>query len=103
MSKSKIKLKENSNIEIRNSKQIQMTNIQNSKYGVRMNNRGVPVLNIYYSNFGFVSDFDIRTSDFLNYENIYSCIPHSQCNVYLLRFSQRAVRIRCSRGVGIFR
>jgi hypothetical protein len=48
----------NSKHEIRNSKQIQMTKIQNSKQ------KRLLFWKFGHSNLGFVSDFDIRISDF---------------------------------------
>jgi len=52
------KLGENPKPEIRNPKQIPMTKIQNSKQFFNS------VWDIGIWNFGFVSDFDIRISDF---------------------------------------
>jgi uncharacterized protein YwqG len=50
----------NSKHEIRNSKQIQMTKIQNSKLKSKRNLFG----KLNHLNFGIVSDFDIQISDF---------------------------------------
>jgi hypothetical protein len=54
----------NSKHEARNSKQIQMIEIQMTKTK-KLPRTGVLVLNFENLNFGFVSDFDIRISDLL--------------------------------------
>jgi hypothetical protein len=54
----------NSKFKIRNSKQFQIPKTQNSKYKDLGNDQSFIVLNIRYSNFEFVSDFDIKISNF---------------------------------------
>jgi hypothetical protein len=55
----------NSKFEIRNPKQIQMTKAQNSKQEQQLgSSRERAVLGIRILDFEFVSNFDIRISDF---------------------------------------
>ena len=65
----------NSKHEARNSKQIQMIEIQMTKTK-KLPRTGVLVLNFENLNFGFVSNFDIRISNLLFLSVISALTPH---------------------------
>ena len=60
-------IKINSKSEARNSKQIRMTEKANPKKDILKKQTKMIVSNFCYSNFEFVSDFDIRASNLRDY------------------------------------